>query len=76
MLLFDDDAEYINTDWLFDDSFIGFCSERVEREKHQKDERCKHCKHYGYDTCKLCKNFSKYEFIRVIQFTESEENNG
>ena len=26
MDLFNDDAEYIDTDWLFDDSFIGFCS--------------------------------------------------
>ena len=39
--VFNDDAEYINTDWLTDDSFIGFCSEKVEREKdaqqNQKD---------------------------------------
>ena len=32
-----DDAEYINTDWLTDDSFIGFASEKVERDKQQKD---------------------------------------
>lgn len=37
MDLFNDDAEYIDTDWLFDDSFIGFCSERVEREKRLKE---------------------------------------
>ena len=37
MLLFDDDAEYIDTDWLMDDSFIGFCSEKVERDKLQKE---------------------------------------
>lgn len=35
--LFDDDPEYINTDWLTDDSFIGFCSEKVEREKEVKN---------------------------------------
>lgn len=37
MLLFDDDAEYINTDWLFDETFIGFASERVEKEKKAKE---------------------------------------
>lgn len=57
------------------DGWIQF-DEPTHFEPKYEDERCKHCKNYGYNTCKVCKDFSKYEFIRVIQFTESEEKNG
>lgn len=64
------------------DTFEGmvFCHECIRKliEKgneplNKYGERCRHCKNLGNTTCQLCKDFSEYEFIRVIQFTESEE---